>query len=232
MRALAAADIVELAEAGQGRGPSFLALGILGRADPTIDAAALTLGQRDAMLLAVRAQLSGPRLDFVSECPACGTVLEMTLRAEQIGLGFTAQTAAQTRQVRAGDAVITVAPLTAGALAAAEQLADPDSARRLLLKAAAPEAPEDDEVLAAVEAAVEAMDPGLETGLDWSCPACAARWSEAVDVAALLAGEIAVRSRAVLADVAVLARAFHWSERDILALPAERRRFYLEAVQA
>jgi uncharacterized protein (UPF0212 family) len=231
MRALAAADIVELAEAGQGRGPSFLALGILGRADPTIDAAALTLGQRDAMLLAVRAQLSGPRLEFVSACPACGTVLEMTLRAEQIGLGLVAQPAPQTRQIRAGDALIAVAPLTAGALAAAEALDDPASARLLLLKAAAPEAPEDDAVLSAVEAAVEAMDPAVETGLDWSCPACAARWSEAVDVAALLAGEIAVRSRAVLADVATLARAFHWSERDILALPAERRRFYLEAVQ-
>lgn len=231
MRALAAADIVELAEAGRERGPSSLALRILGRADPAIDAAALTLGQRDAMLLAVRAQLSGPRIEFVSQCPACGTRLEMTLRAEQIGLGLAAQPAPQTREIRAGEAIIAVAPLTAGALAAAEQLDDPDSARRLLLKAVAPEAPEEEEVLAAVEAAVEAMDPGVDTGLDWSCPACAARWSEAVDVAALLAGEIAARSRAVLTDVATLARAFHWSERDILALPAERRRFYLDAVQ-
>ncbi|MBN9019106.1 MAG: hypothetical protein J0H11_16965 [Rhizobiales bacterium] len=231
MRALAAADLVELAEAGQGRGPSFLALGILGRADPGIDAAALTLGQRDAMLLAVRAQLCGPHLDFVSECPACGTMLEMTLRAEEIGLDLAAQPAPQTRQIRAGGVVIAVAPLTAGALAAAEQLDDPDSARRLLLKAAAPDAPEEETALAAVEAAVEAMDPGVDTGLDWSCPTCAARWSEAVDVAALLASEITVRSHAVLADVAVLARAFHWPERDILALPAERRRFYLDAVQ-
>jgi hypothetical protein len=33
-----------------------------------------------------------------------------------------------------------------------------------------------------------------------------------------------------MAEIVVLARTYHWSERDILALPPGRRRFYLGAV--
>ena len=97
----------------------------------------------------------------------------------------------------------------------------------MLLQAAAPDA--DADSLAAVEDTLEMLDPAIETTLAWSCPACGAAWTELLDAASLLASELGSQAQQVLAEVATLALAYHWSERDILAMPAQRRRFYLAA---
>jgi hypothetical protein len=61
-----------------------------------------------------------------------------------------------------------------------------------------------------------------------SCSKCATSWQASFDAAAFLAEEIAATARRLMTEVAVLARSYGWSEQDILEIPPERRRVYLE----
>jgi hypothetical protein len=86
----------------------------------------------------------------------------------------------------------------------------------------------DDAVVAAIEAAVEAADPLVEIRVGLTCPECGAGLDAEVDVVAHVWAEVEARAREVVAEVDVLARAYGWSEREILALDEARRRLYLE----
>ena len=67
-----------------------------------------------------------------------------------------------------------------------------------------------------------------------ACPDCGQPVAALLDPAALLWQQVQDAAPALLRDVAILAAAFGWSEREILALPAARRHVYLQlaAVQA
>jgi hypothetical protein len=88
------------------------------------------------------------------------------------------------------------------------------------------------ELVAAVEAALDAVDPLVDTWVRSACPACGRPLELQVDVEAALLAEARAEQDRLLEDVAALAGAFHWSEQDILALPARRRRRYLAMVEA
>jgi hypothetical protein len=88
---------------------------------------------------------------------------------------------------------------------------------------------------ALVRALVErlgAADPGAETLLTLTCPACDHRWQTVLDVASFFWDELATRATRLLREVHTLARAYGWREAEILALPGRRRQSYLELVGA
>ena len=61
-----------------------------------------------------------------------------------------------------------------------------------------------------------------------TCPACGHDASITFDVVSYLWNEIDEWAKRVLVEVHVLAAAYGWSERDVLALSPRRRRLYLE----
>jgi hypothetical protein len=73
-------------------------------------------------------------------------------------------------------------------------------------------------------------DPQAEVLLDLDCPACGHSWLVVFDIASFLWGEISALARRLLRDVHSLARAYGWSESDILSMSDARRQFYLEMV--
>jgi hypothetical protein len=88
------------------------------------------------------------------------------------------------------------------------------------------------ELVAAVEAALDAVDPLVDTWVRSACPACGLPLELPVDIeAALLTAAHTAQDR-LLEDVVALADAFRWSEQEILALPARRRRRYLAMIEA
>lgn len=88
------------------------------------------------------------------------------------------------------------------------------------------DAPND--VLAAVEATLDAADPLVDIVVRTACPAC----GQAVELPVDLEGELLALARRdqdrMVEDVAALAGVFGWSEAEILALPRARRARYLE----
>jgi hypothetical protein len=87
-------------------------------------------------------------------------------------------------------------------------------------------------LLETIEEALEARDPCANIELSLVCRNCAHAWAVPFDIAAVLWDEVEAGARALLATVHTLARAYGWSEREVLALSAPRRAAYLDMVTA
>lgn len=81
--------------------------------------------------------------------------------------------------------------------------------------------------LAPLAAALAEHDPLGALQAEAACPECQRTHSADIDLETLLLADFAARQRQLLAEVAALAHAFHWTEAQILALPAWRRAHYL-----
>ncbi|HEY5710386.1 MAG TPA: hypothetical protein VIT38_00705 [Allosphingosinicella sp.] len=236
MHRLDAALILELTERGAPLGPTRRALLLLAAAFPDAPEAtllALPLGARDRLLMLVRAALFGDTLTARQACRACAEDFELSLTAGHLGFAPAGESedfpAPACGTVTQGSESYEARAVTVADMLAAEEAADAPAARATLLARAIPDAPAGalDEALA--EAALEALDPQADVALDTDCPHCGAAHELRFDAARFVWQELAARAPRILRDVADLARTYHWSERDILAMPASRRAFYLAA---
>ncbi|HYW16899.1 MAG TPA: hypothetical protein VE891_12210 [Allosphingosinicella sp.] len=239
MHRLDAARILELTERGAALSPCRRAILLLAAAWPEAPVEALLglpLGARDRLLMRLRAETFGTMLSARHSCRDCAEDFEINLDAAE--LGFTQaddreafpEPAAGT--ISEGGETFAVRAVTVADMLAAEAADGPETARAVLLALVVPDAPSGalDEGRAA--AALEALDPLADITLDTSCPHCGAAHELQFDAAAFVWQELASRAPRILRDVAELARTYHWSERDILAMPAPRRAFYLAQVPA
>jgi hypothetical protein len=89
-----------------------------------------------------------------------------------------------------------------------------------------------DAMVSAVAASIAEHDSRAELVLDLACPACERRWTRVLDVARFVWSELTTRAQQIVADVHTLARAYGWSEGDIIAMSDARRAAYLQLVTA
>jgi hypothetical protein len=232
---LSGTDLVDVWAAGRASAPAAGADALLTRLGD--DVGAMTPGGRDRALLELHASAFGPALDGVATCPGCGDLLDVAVQIDELVGSTTSPSVRRQVQVRDGGDVLvefrlpTVADLRAGPrdgdslLDACVTLATVDGA-----EIAPSELPGG--ARGAVEAAMEESDPFAEVALSLACPACDHEWSERLDPAPFVWVALGDAARRLVADVADLASAFGWSERDVLAMSPGRRRLYLEVVRA
>jgi hypothetical protein len=245
MQPLSAQDVIRIWEFGQSRPLLEQAAVMLGVACPDLspgDVDALSIGEQDARLLALRERTFGPQIDGFAECPRCREPLEFTLRAPDLR-------AAPAPEAKADDRVITVRGyevrfrlLTGRDLAAAATCGNAASARRLLAERCVVSARKNgqevsarrlpESVVARLAARLAECDPQADLALDFACPACGHGWTALLDVAAFFWIELSAYARRLLGEVHTLALAYHWPEADILAMSARRRQAYLDMVGA
>jgi hypothetical protein len=79
---------------------------------------------------------------------------------------------------------------------------------------------------------LDAADPLTALTMDVSCPLCGSQLAVDVDLEALLLEGLRLRQSSVLAEIHRLARAYHWAEQEIVALPLWRRARYLARIAA
>lgn len=86
MRRLSTAELLSAWEQALGQTPLARAVVLLSAAtgESPERLARLSIGDRDARLLALRAATFGPQLTSVTTCPACGERLEMTFGADEL----------------------------------------------------------------------------------------------------------------------------------------------------
>jgi hypothetical protein len=84
--------------------------------------------------------------------------------------------------------------------------------------------------LASLAEELEARDPLTALQLQTQCPNCGAPCAVELDLEEYLLSQLARRQAWLMDDVHRLASVYHWSEADILALPANRRRDYLSRI--
>lgn len=80
--------------------------------------------------------------------------------------------------------------------------------------------------------ALEAFDPLLAFAFTMTCPVCGGAAEHALDLEALALARLQARQTRLLRDVHRLARAYGWTEAEILAVPSSRRACYLEFIDS
>ena len=236
MPSLAPGSLLELWERALALTPVERAVALAAAAAPAAeeaDVARLPLGRRDARLLRLRADWAGPGLESTAGCPACGEQVELAPDADVI-LG--AETSAKVPEpVESGGCVVTWRLPDSSDMLAAAAAADAVAAERTLLERCVSMSPSDEplspECRAAVAAAMAAADPVADVLVDLTCPACDESFTAELDVAGTVWSELNVRAGELLREVDVLARAYGWTEAEVLSLGQGRRDAYLAIVE-
>jgi hypothetical protein len=89
-----------------------------------------------------------------------------------------------------------------------------------------------DSFIAKIEQRMAEADSGATIELAISCDRCGHGWSVLFDIAHYVWEEIEAHAKRLLREVHALARAYAWSEHEILAMTDSRRALYLEMVGA
>ncbi len=192
----------------------------------------LPVGTRDRLIMAVRSRLVAAPLRAEPECTDCGARFELTLMPEDLGLGPNAsQTDPGARAVRIEGQELMLRPVRLSDLLAVETMSDISQAAQLLAERVC-DGESSGLPVEVLETALEELDPAADIRLKTQCPECGAEHSLAFDPVHYTALELRQRAQQILRDVVDIARVFHWSERDILALPDSRRAFYVSEALA
>jgi hypothetical protein len=244
MRALSASEMIVIWERGAAQHPVDRALTLLEACcgEPRDRLAQASIGQRDALLLLVHQQLFGDVLQAFAECPQCRERLEYSLSTREIAAR--SQTGGIDSEshlsfVDGGMQVQLRVPnsFDLGAVAACTDTA---TARRLLAercviemtreRRAVPVSELTDSAVDRIAAHLASADPQADVVIDLTCAACRHAWQVILEIESFLWIKISSLAKRLLRDVHALARAYGWSEQEILSLSPLRRRAYLEMV--
>ncbi|HEU0217514.1 MAG TPA: hypothetical protein VFQ90_12700 [Stellaceae bacterium] len=195
--------------------------------DDTI--ADLPLGTVTASLLRLREASFGTRIDCHVDCEHCGERIALALFSPDL-----LQPATENGREIEVLSWRARAPSLRDLAAAAGDAGIDRAARRLLAGCGAGDVAEAEAMpedgFRRVEDALEALDPNADLALDLACAACGRTGIAQLDVGALLWDEIDAHARGLLSEVDALARAYGWTEGEILGLGAVRRGAYLAMV--
>ncbi|MGZ8480619.1 MAG: phage baseplate protein, partial [Candidatus Binatia bacterium] len=193
MRAPSAAQLIGMWERGARQPWVDRALTLVSACHPELTdsgLAALTVGERDADLLALREGLFGRALKSFAECPNCRARLEFSVDVNELRDGFAAN--GDPAELTVDDIRIQFRRLNTADLTAAARCADVNAARGVLLQRCVVEARRGGAPLAAADlpaACVEALssrlaalDGAADISLDLRCVACAHVWQLTLDI--------------------------------------------------
>lgn len=243
MRVLAGRDLLNLWEQGERLLPIDRAVALVAAAFPEFawdELVALSIGQRDELLLELREGLFGPRMEVFVECPRCQQQLEFALSTMDLRAMSPAESPPLEATLTVGEVEVLYRLPNSADMAEIAAHSEVNAARADLLRRCVLEARRGQEEIpieALPESAVqllagemEAKDPLAELRIGLSCPECKHTWSALLDIVSFLWIEISVKVRRLLHEVHLLARYYGWREADILAMSSRRRLLYLEMV--
>jgi hypothetical protein len=237
-------ELLAVWEMGWPQHPLDRALTILAAVTPgmTRDALAdLSIGERDTRLLQLRTVSFGSHAEGFAECPEC---------AERVEFPFDTANFVQPNALTASAQEIEIHGMrfrlpTSRDLAEVVKAPDSATALRLLvercirsrtpLSGGENEQPDHhlpDQTVETISRAILDADPRAEIRLELNCPSCAHAWKLLFDIGEFFWLEISAQAHRLLREIDALARAYGWTEREILSLPARRRQTYLELIAA
>jgi hypothetical protein len=225
-----------------------LVCGPEGKAATSAQIRELSMGDRELLLLLVRRRLFGNIMQCVLKCPSCEEKLDVELRVDDLIVESHApQQIRYEELIEAEDGqfrVIFHLPTGGEVEKVLHQApADVEGAEKALAGGCidsmsrvtdAPESPGGrneecpDSVLRKIAARIEQLDPQAEIQLQSECPECGCEFKQSVDPGGYLVHELAARQRLKYQEVHQLARAYHWSESEILRMGSRKRQIYLD----
>lgn len=241
MEALSCVELLDLWDRGMDQAPVERALCMLAAAcrDVPPDAlAGFDIGRRDALLLALRERTFGSKLSSVANCAHCGERLELSFDIDDLRAAPTPPATADVLALDGYEARFR--PPDSRDLAAIGEQADEAAQRLALIARCVVEVRRDGELVSvdhlpasmidAIEEGIGRAAPQADFQIDIACPCCGHRWKCVFDIVSYFWREIDAWAVRILREVHVLASAYGWRERDILALSPARRQCYLDMV--
>jgi hypothetical protein len=242
MKNLNAVDMLNVWEQGLNRSLLQKTLILLVAAFPEMGpdtVAELSIGSRDACLLLVRERLFGSRLVNNAVCPQCAGRIEweqdisdivvetstlsasypFTLERDNYRLSFRLPNSIDMDELEGSSASVALQQLLRRCILSAEYAGTFCDIDQL------PES-----VIQALSQRIEELDPQAEIRINLTCPECSHRWEVFFDISSFLWAEINEWAERMLQTVHKLARAYGWTEREILNLSPVRRQLYLGMV--
>jgi uncharacterized Zn finger protein (UPF0148 family) len=223
MRTFSPPDILDIWEKGRRLHPLDRGLLALSMAlpYPREDVADWPLGRRNHELFDLHCQAFGSRLQGWTSCTACEEKVEFDLdanalvsaqeeehaRPETLTVGGERFRLPTSRDLAEVMAAIDAKPAAVRLLERCRE----DRAEPLALS---------DAMLDEVEEMLASADPLADIRLALLCPACGHAWSGTLDIARFVWTEIESRARRLLWEVHHLARAYGWTEAEVLSLTA------------
>jgi hypothetical protein len=218
----------------------------LGYAQLSVDAAVnLPLPKRERLLLILRRSNFGDAMRAQSRCGACGSDNEINLSCDALltafpnteGLESDSGPVGWSLTVLPSGVQATLQSLSAFDLAEASHLPATKTAH-FLQEHSLKSLEKSGQVLSweqlnledqnALTQALESLSGGIR--LEVICSACGGKENRDLDLGLWIAQDVSRATRKVLQEVDTLARAYGWSESDILNLSNRRRQLYLEMV--
>ena len=245
MRPLSAAELLQVYDEATGMSVIEKTWLLLGRACEIEDwkrLGNLSIGNRDAKLLQLREWMFGNKLKNMIRCPACSEMVEWECSTEDFHL----------QPVKQDEFVETFSLLQDGfnihfrlpdsydVLKFSAEENQLSHINQLLTECIIDITDANNEkyapdVLPAIawqtlEESMSKQDPQADINMQIACPHCRHQWNAVFDIMSFLWAEINNWAKHIMQEVALLARAFSWSEKDILAMPSQRRRSYIEMI--
>jgi hypothetical protein len=206
---------------------------------------ALSVGDRDALLLHLRRLTYGDKIHSVLACPqaGCGEKMDLELTVGDI-LVPANQHAKEVYEMELNeqDSAYKIEfrlPTGADQEAVARMgISNPDSASMRLLQLCIRKMKKDGHkiesennlpvtVAEAISKRISELDPQAVILLKMPCPACKQEFVADFDIGDFFFRELTVHSQQVFREVHLLAWHYHWNERDILHMTRSRRQLYL-----
>lgn len=235
-----ARDLLELWEKGTALAPVERALALAGAAGARVaELRAQPYGRTNAGVLALRESMIGPDLDATASCPACGARVEFAVGAAGLEALAPAPGTRVGGEEELGEYLVAWRPPTPDDLLRVADAPAPGAAlRSLCLTVASVSGTEVDpltvpaELVDRVEAAIAEADPLAEVLVGLTCPDCGTGFGSDLDLGSFVWAEVEARARRLLQEVDTLARAYGWSEDQVLTLSETRRAAYLDRAVA
>lgn len=246
MRALTAGAALRAWELGQSLDDQGRVLALLSVALP--DTARerlrqLPIGQRDALLVRLRQRTFGHVVRGQIQCRQCDAPLafELDLRSYD-AVGHLQHPLVPKWVTVDGFDVLFRVPNSLDFARVVDRCMETETARAMLLELCVSEASRDGRPVAVADLTpraieqlgekMEELDPMAELPLGVSCERCGSHCLALFDVGRFLWRDVARAAHQLLDEVHALATTYGWTEPQILALSAARRRYYLEKIPA
>jgi hypothetical protein len=216
-----------------GRAPAHRRLAVLLAAIDDADACRHdTLGARNRRLLLLHRTLVGGPLEALAACAVCGMDHEFIVPADAI-LEMPAPAADARVRIRSRGRSLSFRLPRMTDIEAASGAASVADVRHAVLERCRIEG--DGQAISGAAAErlareFEALDPAADIVVSLTCSGCGSGFAASVDLAGFIVRGIDRVVDSLYRDIDAIASAYGWDEPTILALPADRRRRYVEMI--
>jgi hypothetical protein len=238
---LTPAYLLQVWEAGYGQSHATRGYLLLSMACPQLTRVTLlqlSIGQRDAALLGLRAATFGSHMTSFAACPECSAQLEIQLNThdlllievddspdpippidlmlDDVHVICRVPNVGDSLQLETTQTIDATANLLSACVLQLEQ-----EGQSLVVDSL------DDEAQNVITEAMEKHDPQANIELILQCQNCGHEWTSLFDIVTFLWRELDNEAQHIIRDVHTLAHTYGWSEHDILALSTWRRQIYI-----